>query len=87
MLCLLSWVDEERVSRGRSAVEAPRRAGLVRVGAGARSRHPVERASYESEPGRGRGAPSSGLSFLLVSVFVSVLAIAVVPRTVGTDTM
>jgi hypothetical protein len=47
-------------SRSRSAVEAPRRAGLVRVGAGARSRRPVERASYESEPERGRGAPSSG---------------------------
>jgi hypothetical protein len=49
-----------RTSRSRDAVEAPRRAGLVRVGAGTRSRHPVERASYESEPERGRGAPSSG---------------------------
>jgi hypothetical protein len=49
-----------RTSRSRGAVEAPRRAGLVRVGAGARSRRPIERASYESEPGRGRGAPSSG---------------------------
>jgi hypothetical protein len=45
---------------GWGAVEAPRRAGLVRVEAGARSRRPVEWASYESEPGRGRGAPSSG---------------------------
>jgi hypothetical protein len=42
-------------------------AGL-KARAGARSRRPVERASYESEPGRGRGAPSSGLSFIVVSV-------------------
>jgi hypothetical protein len=64
------WADEPRAGRsvvevscctGWGAVEAPRRADFVRVGAGARSRHPVERASYESEPEHGRGAPSSGL--------------------------
>jgi hypothetical protein len=49
---------------GWGAVEAPRRAGLVRVGAGARSRRPVERASYETDWVRGRG----GLSFIAVSV-------------------
>jgi hypothetical protein len=53
-----------RTSRSRSAVEAPRRAGLVRVGAGARSRRPVERASYEADWIRGR----CGLSFITVSV-------------------
>jgi hypothetical protein len=45
--------SEPRVSR--NAVEASRRGCLVRVGT--QSRHPVERASYESE--RGRGFPSS----------------------------
>jgi hypothetical protein len=53
-----------RTSRSRGAVEAPRRAGLVRVGAGAWSRRPVERASYETNWVRGRG----GLSFIAVSV-------------------
>jgi hypothetical protein len=48
-----------RTRRSRGVVEAPRRAGLVRVGAGVLSRRPVERASYESEPGCCRGAPSS----------------------------
>jgi hypothetical protein len=63
------WADEPRAGRstvevscctGWGAVEAPCRTGLVRVEAGARSRRPVERASYESETERGRGALSSG---------------------------
>jgi hypothetical protein len=67
------WADEPRAGRsvvevpcctGWGAVEAPRRAGLVRVGAGARSRRPVERASYEADWIRGRG----GLPFIAVSV-------------------
>jgi hypothetical protein len=53
-----------RTSQSRGVVEAPRRASLVRVGAGARSRRPVERASYETDWVRGRG----GLYFIAVSV-------------------
>jgi alpha-beta hydrolase superfamily lysophospholipase len=49
---------------GWGVVEAPRRVGLVRVRARARSRRPVERASYEADWIRGRG----GLPFIAVSV-------------------
>jgi hypothetical protein len=73
-----------RTSRSRSAVEAPHRAGLVRVGAEARSRRPVERASYEADWIHGRG----GLPFIAISV-VLVFFISDgcgYPCTVGTDT-
>jgi hypothetical protein len=53
-----------RTSRSQSTVEASRRAGLVRVGAGARSRRPVKRASYEADWIRGRGGPP----FIAVSI-------------------
>jgi hypothetical protein len=67
------WADELRAGQsvvevacrtGWGAVETLRRAGLVRVGARARSRRPVERASYEADRMRGRG----GLSFIVVPV-------------------
>jgi hypothetical protein len=67
------WANEPRAGRSAvevscctrwGAVEAPRRAGLVRVGAGARSRRLIERASYEADWIRGRG----GLPFIAVSV-------------------
>jgi hypothetical protein len=70
------WADEPRACRstievpcctGWGTVEAPYRAGLVRVGAGAWSRRLVERASYEADWIRGRGElPSIAVSVVLV---------------------
>jgi hypothetical protein len=70
----LVW-DEARSRRSR-------RGCLVRVGVGTWSRRPVELASYETDPVRGRGALS--LLWLVVSFFFIVGC--GYPYTIGTDT-